>query len=499
MLEQVNRSYSRAQQRRGEWEPVWRECYAYALPQRGGSRSLLGPQPSGRTTEQLFDGTAADASEQLAASLLAELMPPWSQWFGLRPGPDVGAASYGQVAEQLDRVAERLQGHFDRSNFAVEMHQCLLDLVTIGTATLLFAEAPVGTTSAFEFHAVSPAEVFLSGDHNGRIQQQFRRSSMTLNAIRRCFPVARIPDELVRSGTEDPDRCFAVVEAIFADRPAFKYQAFLEAKETPGSLVPLADGQFDQSPLISFRWLKAAGEIYGRSPVMTALPDIRTANKVVELVLKNASIAVAGMWLADDDGVLNPANIKLGPGTIIPKAAGSAGLTPLQAPGRFDVSELVLGDLRGRIRHTMLVDRLGPVTDVRMTATEVLERSTEMARLLGAVFGRLQAELVTPLISRALSVLRRRGEIGDIVIDGRTVEIEFKSPLARAQAREDVGNALMWLDAVQKLGGEARDVADQKAAAIWLARALGVPSELIRHDSSPSVLGVAARALEGAP
>ena len=86
---------------------------------------------------------------------------------------------------------------------------------------------------------------------------------------------------------------------------------------------------------------------------MTALPDIKTANKVVELILKNASIAVTGIWLADDDGVLNPANIKLVPGSIIPKAVGSSGLTPLQAPGRFDVSHLVLEDLRARIRHAL--------------------------------------------------------------------------------------------------------------------------------------------------
>ena len=100
----------------------------------------------------------------------------------------------------------------------------------------------------------------------------------------------------------------------------------------------LATGHSTCSPFISFRWLKGAGEIYGRSPVMTALPDIKTVNKVVELVLKNASISVTGIWQADDDGVLNPANIQLVPGSIIPKAVGSAGLTPLQAPGRFDVS-----------------------------------------------------------------------------------------------------------------------------------------------------------------
>ena len=201
---------------------------------------------------------------------------------------------------------------------------------------------------------------------------------------------------------------------------------------------------------------------------MTALPDIKTANKVVELVLKNASIAVTGIWQADDDGVLNPANIRLVPGTIIPKAVGSSGLTPLQAPGRFDVSNLMLDDLRGRIRHTLLVDRLGPVGGRRMTATEILERSNEMSRFLGATYGRLQAELLTPLINQGMRILRRRGEIADVVLDGRTVTLQYRSPLARAQARDDVQNTLLWLETSAQLGPEAMQAADVSATTRWL-------------------------------
>ncbi|KAF0139564.1 MAG: hypothetical protein FD153_917 [Rhodospirillaceae bacterium] len=71
-------------------------------------------------------------------------------------------------------------------------------------------------------------------------------------------------------------------------------------------------------------------------------------------MLKNATIAVTGIWQVNDDDVLNPANIKLVPGTIIPKAVGSAGLTPLEAPGRFDISQLVLTGLNTRINHDIL-------------------------------------------------------------------------------------------------------------------------------------------------
>jgi hypothetical protein len=476
-LEAIWSRYQRAKNRRRCWESLWRDCYSYALPLRGagfGAEFAPGRNPA----ERLFDGTAPDAVEQLAASLLAELTPPWSQWFGLTPGGDVGVMERGLFAETLDRSTQTIQAHFDRSNFAVEMHQAFLDLVTIGSATLLFEEAPIGSFSAFRMTAVPMAEMVFEAGANGQIEGHFRQSMIPLDALRGRFPDAELPAGVMQSCSHQPERALPVVEAVLPERGGFRYVAMLDnGSDRP---IPLATGHFESSPFISFRWLKGAGELYGRSPVMTVLPDIKTVNKVVELILKNASIAVTGIWQADDDGVLNPANIRLVPGAIIPKAVGSSGLTPLQAPGRFDVSTLVLADLRGRIRHTLLVDRLGPVDGRRMTATEVLERSHEMARLLGATYGRLQAELLTPLLGRAIMILRRRGEIPEIALDGRTVDLQYKSPLARQQARQDVQNTLLWLETTAQMGAEATSVIDVPATARWLGDRLGVPGQLMR-------------------
>jgi hypothetical protein len=461
------------------WEHLWRDCYAYALPMRGHGLSQAGFAGTNHA-ERLFDGTAPDAVEQLAASLLAELTPPWSRWFGLRPGHDVDPSDKDELAEILDAAAARVQGHFDRSNFAVEIHQCFLDLVTTGTATLLFEEAPVGCTTAFRFTAIPAAEIYIDGDVNGRIERHYRVTTATLAEIRQRFAGCVELIGIQADAGTSPDLKLELLEAVSTRGNAFDYQAILpvqgDAIRTP---LVLAEGVFEQSPFLTFRWMKGTGELYGRSPVMTALPDIKTANKVVELVLKNASIAATGIWLAEDDGVLNPANIRLVPGSIIPKAAGSAGLTPLQAPGRFDVSELVLSDLRSRIRHTLMADRLAQVSDRRMTATEVLERSAEMTRLLGAIYGRLQAELLTPLMGRALAILRRRGEVPPIVLDGTIAEIHYRSPLARVQAREEIRNTLLWLETMGKLGGEAAELVDLAATASWLAETLGVPRDLL--------------------
>jgi hypothetical protein len=484
-LEAVWSRYQRAKARRRCWESLWRDCYTYALPQRGtGFDSAF--YPGANPAERLFDGTALDAVDQLGASLLAELTPPWSQWFALVPGREIGPLERGLIAEGLDRSTQTIQSHFDRSNFAVEMHQAFLDLVTVGSATLLFEEAPVGASSAFRLSAVPMSEIAFEAGPDGHIDGHFRERSLPLDLLRARFPGIEVPSATVASCQAQPERSVTVIEAVLPNEGGFAYFALLA--DQPSSPVPLAAGHFTCSPFISFRWLKGAGEIYGRSPVMTTLPDIKTANKVVELILKNASIAVTGIWLADDDGVLNPANIRLVPGSIIPKAVGSAGLTPLQAPGRFDVSNLVLDDLRARIRHALLVDRLGPVGGATMTATEVAVRSAETNRLLGATYGRLQAELLIPLLSRAITILGRRGEIPPITLDGREVDLVYKSPLARSQARDDVRETLMWLQATAQMGAEATAVVDVPATARWLAERLGVPGQLVRDLDSPQAL-----------
>lgn len=480
-IKNVFTRFESASRLRSNWEKLWQECYDYALPQRGGfTRS---PQAGSPRTENIFDATALDAVDQLAASLLGNLTPTWSQWFGLKPGPDLSPQESEVLAPILEKAGKTIQDHFDRSNFAVEIHQCYLDLIVGGTASLYFEETEPGRVSAFRFSAVPLTHAVLEEGDNGTLDGTFRSLSLTAGQISERYPFAEIPSSVLKKAAKDPQLRFKVLESVLPDGLIYAYTACLIGEESEPVL--LASGRFGQSPVINFRWLKSPGEIYGRSPVMKALPDIKTANKVVELVLKNASIAVTGIWQADDDGVLNPANIELTPGSIIPKAVGSQGLQPLEMPGRFDISELMLESLQSRIRHALLTDRLAPVAGPRMTATEVLERSAEMALLLGATYGRLQSELLTPLIARAFSILRRRGEVPDIALDGRLVMIDYRAPLARAQGQRNIQNTLGWINSVITMGPEAAAAINLPQAARFLGEALGVPSDLIRKELPP--------------
>lgn len=485
MIDNIYERYIKALEKRSAWESYWEECYEYALPQKKGT---FNNNESVKKNSTVFDSTAESGVDRLASSLLSQLTPPWSKWFGLEFGVDISDNEERQAKVlQLENIEKILQSHFDRSNFYVEAHQCYLDLITVGTAVMLFEENAVGENSAFKFTAVPMNEIVFEDNGNGKLDSVFRRSNVSLSSLKSRFTNSVFDEKQQEIILKNGDKKVYVIEAVLPritslGQQGYNYFAFIDDVDgifSSNEKIVLKTGVFASSPFICFRWQKVSSEIYGRSPVMKALPDIKTANKVVELILKNASIAVSGIWQADDDGVLNPQNITLSPGTIIPKAVGSAGLTPIRTGADFDVSQLVLSDLRANINRCLLVDQLTPVAGGKMTATEVIERINQISRILGATYGRLQSEFLTPVIIRAVSILKRRGEISDILVNGYEVDLKYQSPLAQNQIIRDAENVLNWIKTLAEFGEGAMSIVDKKAVALWLGKVFGVSEKLI--------------------
>ena len=220
-IARLRKQFERLKEARRDWEPVWRDCYAHALPLRSGFAT-----PATRRTDPLFDGTAPDAVDQLAASLLAELTPPWSRWFNLTAGADLPPNEAAAAGPVLEDIGATLQGHFDRSNFLVEMHQCYLDLVTGGTAALLFEESAPGGASAFRFCALPLPDVWLEEGEAGRLETVFRRTDLPLDLFVRRFPDAPLTPDEARAREKGDDIRIAAIEATRKQDGKVRYTAF---------------------------------------------------------------------------------------------------------------------------------------------------------------------------------------------------------------------------------------------------------------------------------
>ena len=395
----LQQMYTRAINMREPWLRRWADARRYTMP----------------TTDEdlatLFDATASDAADNLAACMYSLLTPPESLWLNLvresadSPDPEIATAA--------------LRANLNDSNFYTTIHQCYMDLVTVGTACLFMAESPIGAASAFTFTAIPITDLAILPN------AVFHTATISGAEILRRYPEWTPPREIMEKIKQDGEYQMRLVQSLVDN----EFTAWVDVGgDFENNIV--SRGTFETNPYLIFRWSVASGELYGRGPILRALPDIKTANKVVELVLKNATIAVSGIWQADDDGVINLSNINLTPGAIIPKAVGSSGLTPLASGANFDVSQIILKDIRERIRHTLLADRIGLLSDKEMTATEILARNADMLRILGATYGRLLHEFIRPLCDRGLQILARRGVIDKISLHG-DAELKYIAPIAQ--------------------------------------------------------------------
>ncbi len=406
MHNNLSNLYKRALDLRAPWLNRWDMARRYTVP------------TSDEDMATIFDATAMDASDNLAASIYSLLTPPESLWVQL-----IGESAQSQNA---DIATSALRANLNDSNFYTTIHQCYMDLVTLGTACLCMAESPIGASSAFTFTAIPMTDIAILPN------AVFHTTSMPACDVLDKYPAWTPPSDLRDSISRNPEMPLKLVQSLVGT----DFTAWLDVGgDIENNIV--STGTFETNPYIIFRWSLASGELYGRGPVLRALPDIKTANKVVELVLKNATIAVTGIWQADDDGVINLSNINLTPGAIIPKAVGSSGLTPLTSAANFDVSQLILKDLRERIRHALLADRLGLLSEKEMTATEILARNTDMMRILGATYGRLLHEFIRPLCDRGLQILARRGIIEPIRLNS-DAELKYIAPIAQMTATDIV-------------------------------------------------------------
>lgn len=398
----LQQMYTRAINMREPWMRRWADARRYTMPSTDEDLATL------------FDATASDAADNLAACMYSLLTPPESLWLTLvresaeSPDPDVATAA--------------LRANLNDSNFYTTIHQCYMDLVTVGTACLFMSETPIGAASAFSFTAIPITDIAILPN------AVFHTAAISLSEVLRRYPEWTPPRNIMEKVKQDPEYQVRLVQSLIDT----EFTAWIDVGgDIENNIV--SRGTFETNPYLIFRWSVASGELYGRGPILRALPDIKTANKVVELVLKNATIAVSGIWQADDDGVINLGNINLTPGAIIPKAVGSSGLTPLASGANFDVSQIILQDLRERIRHTLLADRIGLLSDKEMTATEILARNADMLRILGATYGRLLHEFIRPLCDRGLQILARRGVIEKISLHG-DAELKYIAPIAQMVA-----------------------------------------------------------------
>jgi len=450
---------------------------------------MVGGKGAGDASEQggvddhIFDHTGPQSLEDGAGQIAEALHPQEREYLRWMPKRDL---SEDEKTEDLQGIAEQrtnaVQGLMMRSNFYGEALKSEKDWL-IGNA---FLQIEMDPERRGEIRcAAIPAWVWdVERDGYGRVTGLFRTWKGRAREVEPRFAPYRrtdkvtIPAEVQRKAEREPEAEVRIQEAYVKDvmKGTWRFVAW------HGDDVVLRSKEYRTCPIVAYASGMSPGRAYGYGPARHAVPTVRVVNKVVELLLKNASMSVTGMWQADDDGVLNPATIRLVPGAIVPKAPGSNGLQPLEAPGRFDVSQLVLEDLRATIRRAMYVDKVDSARE--MTATEYVDRRELIMRDLRGQYGVLKNEFMGPVAERVadlgeqMGVIQRTGQ-------EHLLELELTGPLAEDVQQEEVRRYRMAVAASSETHGPELTMAAVKAskAIPWMFEQYGVDPEMVAKES----------------
>ena len=486
--EQVIKRADKASSRKDQWRGIFEECYEFALPQRNlYSGYYDGHAPGQSKMDRVYDSTAINSTQRFANRLQSTLFPPYRHWCSLQAGNEIPEEQFDDVQRALDIYNEKFFAVLRQTNFDLAMSEFLLDLA-VGTAVMLIQPGDENTPVRFE--AVPQFLVSLEEGPHGKIDNVYRKLRLKAEAIQQQWPDAELNDTLKKLVEEKPPDDVDLLEAtIYLPKEDYWCYHIINPKDRH----ELVYREMDGSPWIVSRYMKVAGEIYGRGPLLTALPDIKTLNATKRMLLQNASLSISGMFTAADDGVLNPQTISIAPGAIIPVArnGGPQGpsLAPLPRSGDFNLAQIVINDLSVAIKKVMLDDTLPPDTMSARSATEVQARMQELASNMGAAFGRLITEAMLPIVARTLKVMDMANIIDmPLRVDGQQVKVVPISPLAKAQNSEELESVLQFMQLAGGLGQGGMMAINMDEALAFIADRLGVPMRVLTTEEERAAM-----------
>lgn len=493
--EELLRRLSAMRSSRQTLETVWQDCYDYSFPMRGNGLSGARDDITTAQTKRarLLDSTSTDAGRTLAAALKDGGTPSNSRWFGLSTGDDTD-----EEKRWFDDSADRIWQNIHASNYDAVGFECCLDLVAAGWFVMyidedrevggyVFEQFPLASCYIAASKAGGPADTLMRC-YELTVEQAVNKFGLDQVSAktRELYQNGKFDDKVKLLHAIYPRRVHAVGAVRARNLPFASCHIEIEGK------VLVRESGYHECPFVAPRWVVVPDTQYAMGPMFDALPDIKQLNRLVYLEDSNADLAISGMWIAEDDGVLNPRNIKVGPRKII-VANSVDSMKPLQPGANFELSFTKRDLLRAQIRRTLMADQLQPQDGPSMTATEVHVRVQLIRQQLGPIYGRLQAEWLQAMITRCFGLAFRAGVLAPPPesLRDREFSVVFISPQAKAQKLEDVVAIERTIATAVNVAGVDQSVLDNidfDEAIRESADGYGAPAKIIRDAKAVAAI-----------
>lgn len=492
LREQLQKRWGALKQDRSSWMDHWEEIADHLLPRAG---KFLGSQQNNgaKRHRKILDSTGTRSLRILAAGMMAGMTSPARPWFRLTTGnPDLDESA--AVKEWLASTTRMMQMIFAKSNTYRSLHSIYEELGGFGTGSSIVVP---DFDRVIHHHPLTIGEFAIATDYRGQVNTLFREFKQPVGSLvaefgrDACSVAAR---NMYDRG--DYDKPVDVVHCIEPrlDRDVSKRDArnmpfksvYFEVGGDGNKL--LRESGFKNFNALAPRWATSGGDVYGNSPGMEALGDVRQLQH--EQLRKAQAIDYQTNPPLQVPVELKGKELQTLPGgtTYVNMSSPTGGIrSAFDVNLRLDYLLEDIRDVRERIKSAFYADlflMLANNTTGQMTATEVAERHEEKLLMLGPVLERLHNELLDPLIEMTFTRMLEAGILPPAPpeLQGVDLNVEFVSMLAQAQravATNSIDRFVGNLGAVAQIKPDVLDKFDSDKWADSYADALGIDPELI--------------------
>lgn len=499
--QQVIERWGALDHERQSWMPHWQELTKYLLPRSG--RYFVEERNRGeRRHNAIYDSTGTDAVQTMASGMMAGANSPARPWFRLTID-DPELADFEPVQLWLEEVQQLMLRVFEESNTYNTLHQMYEELGVFGTAVSVVLE---DFDTVIHHYPVTVGEFCLAQDDRGKVNCLARKYGMTVAQVVGKFGLEScsqsVKDRWNNGNLESPVTVLHLIEpredrdASMADNRNMPFSSrYLEFGSNTDSKNNtsqfLSESGFERFPVLAPRWSVAGGDIYGNSPGMKALGDV----KGLQVMTHRLGVGIDRMT---DPPTQAPSILKQKGVNRLP-----GGVTYFDATGPHN-SIRSLYDVKIDLNHLQLhMDRkamqiqrafyadlflmIANAVDHRKTATEVAQLYEEKLIILGPVLTRLHGEMHKPLIEMTFHRMRQAGMLPpaplELVRSGRSVRVKFVSMLAQAQEMVGLHASDRFVFSLGAIGEWAPEVRDRFDADGWVddyAQRSGVSRKMIK-------------------
>lgn len=439
----IKRRLAQLKTQRTPHEPAWRGVLEYSYPSRldGFNSDVRDAANTANALAKLTDSTLAESAQILVSNIMSGMTPPNAVWVGFETESESQEESLW-----FEEAAEIIWRNIHASNFDSEGFESALDMVLCGWGVEFIDVDRDRGGYVFEWLPISSCYVAQSRK-GGPVDTLYRPYKLTAEQAVRQFSMRgdAVSSKVRDAADKRPDDLFEFCHAIYP-RPigkagvTAKMMAYASCHIETETETLCRESGYHEQPFTCFRWSGLPNSPYGIGPSSIALPDARSLNEIKRLELANLDMAVGGMWIAEDDGVLNPRTVKVGARKII-VANSVDSMKSLQPATDFNVAVMSEERLEQKIKRVMMADHLTPRTSGPVeTAAAVYERIALIRQLMGPLYGRMQSERLRVMVERCFGLALRAGALPPMPesLQGKVAHVTYRSPFARSQKLEEV-------------------------------------------------------------